>query len=47
MAWAIEWTDGAVRDLRGFDSTVRRRLHRYLTERVVAGDSPRKVGEAL
>lgn len=47
MAWTIEFSNTAQRDLRKLDKQVARRISRFLLERVAALDDPRSVGEAL
>ena len=47
MTWAIEVTDTALRQLEKFDDTAQRRIWRYLNQRVVPLDNPRKLGEPL
>ena len=47
MTWTIEFTDTALRQLEKLDHTVRRRIWKYLNERVAPLENPRKLGEAL
>jgi len=47
LAWTIEFSNTAQRDLRKLDKQVARRISRFLLERVAALDDPRSVGEAL
>lgn len=47
MAWAIEFTDTALRQLEKLDNAVQRRIWKYLTERLPELDNPRKLGTAL
>ena len=47
MTWAIEFADTALRQLEKLDRTVQRRIWKYLHERVVPLENPRKLGEPL
>ena len=47
MAWMIEFTQAAERDLDKLDSPVARRLLRFLYQRVARLEDPRSIGEAL
>ena len=47
MAWRIEVDAGALRDLRGLDRPVARRIVRYLRERLAMADDPRSLGALL
>ena len=47
MAWRIEFDSGALRDLRGLDRQVARRVTRFLSERVGALEDPRRFGAPL
>ena len=47
MAWTVEFQKSAAKQLRALDQTVQRRILRYLRERVLAADDPRKFGKAL
>jgi mRNA interferase RelE/StbE len=47
LAWTVEFTPGAERDLKQLDKPVQHRITRFLHERVAAADDPRAVGEAL
>ena len=47
MAWRIEFDAGALRDLRGLDPQVARRIVRYLRERLAVADDPRSLGAPL
>ena len=47
MAWTVEFQKSAANQLRALDSAVQRRIVRYLRERVLAADNPRKFGKAL
>lgn len=47
MVWRIEFDAGALKDLRGLDKAVSRRITRFLRERVAALDDPRSIGVAL
>ena len=47
MAWRIELDAGALKDLRGLDRQIARRITQFLRERLGTIDDPRAVGAAL
>jgi mRNA interferase RelE/StbE len=47
LAWTIEFSDTALRQLEKFDKSVARRIRKFLQERIVAAANPRSIGEAL
>jgi len=47
LAWTIELTDAAVRQLERLDKSTARRIWRFLHERLPALDNPRSIGQAL
>lgn len=47
MAWQIEFEADAERELKKLDRQVARRILKFLRERVVALDNPRRIGAAL
>ena len=47
MAWRIEVTQTAEKQLAKLDRPVARRIVAFLRERVAASDDPRSLGEAL
>ena len=47
MAWKIEYTRTAVRELKSLDRQTVARIHKYLTETVVASEKPRAFGKSL
>ena len=47
MAWRIEFDAGALKDLRGLDKTVSRRITRFLRERIAPLDDARSIGAAM
>jgi mRNA interferase RelE/StbE len=47
MAWKVELTRAAERDLDKLDPSVARRILKFLHERVAQLDDPRTLGEAL
>ena len=47
MAWRIELSGAARKDLRALDRHVAIRILRFLDERVAVLDDPRAIGEAL
>ena len=47
MAWRIELSSAAKKDLAGLDRQIARRITAFLRERVAELDDPRAIGEAL
>lgn len=47
MAWTIEYTDTAEKQLGKLDKQMARRIVDYMNERVAGLDDPRDLGEAL
>ena len=47
MAWAIEYTETARRQLRKLDRSAARRILDYMDRRVAPLENPRSVGKAL
>ncbi|GAB4268961.1 MULTISPECIES: type II toxin-antitoxin system RelE family toxin [Deferrisoma] len=47
MGWRIEWDEGALKDLKGFDRQAQRRIVRFMAERVATRPDPRTIGRAL
>lgn len=47
MAWTIEYTATALKDLQRLDRGQARRLHGFLTHRIAASDDPRRLGRRL
>lgn len=47
LAWTIEYTDGAKRQLKKLDKSTARRIVDHLDDRVAGGADPRAQGEAL
>ena len=47
MAWTVEFQKSAAKQLRALDSSVQQRIVRYLRERVLEAEDPRKLGKAL
>lgn len=47
MAWTIEFTETALRQLRKLDRQTGRRIIGYLEERVAGSGDPRSAGKAL
>ena len=47
MAWTIEYTDTAEKQLGKLDKQMARRIVDYMNERVARLDDPRHLGEAL
>ena len=44
MAWRIEFDAGALKDLRGLDKQVARRITQFLRDRLGVTDDPRRFG---
>jgi len=47
MAWRIDFERSAARELNQMDPPQRRRILSFLNERIIPGDNPRRLGEAL
>jgi mRNA interferase RelE/StbE len=47
MAWIVELSESADRELHKLDAQHRRRILKFLSERVARLDDPRAIGEAL
>ncbi len=47
MAWKVELSTDAVRELDKLDAQYRRRIVKFLHERVAKLDNPRSIGQAL
>lgn len=47
MVWALEFDEGAKKDLAKLDKQVAKRITTFLADRVAALDDPRSIGEAL
>ncbi|WP_374387881.1 type II toxin-antitoxin system RelE/ParE family toxin [Sandaracinobacter sp.] len=47
MAWRIELSDSATKQLRKLDPQVAKRILTYLRDRIAPLDDPRSIGEAL
>ena len=47
MAWRIEFESTALKDLRGLDRPVARRVTRFLSERIGVMEDPRRFGAPL
>ena len=47
MDWSVELSAGAVRELGKLDPQIRRRILKFLNERVSKLDDPRSLGKAL
>lgn len=47
MAWRVEFTRHASRDLDRIDIKNRQRILRFLTDRIAGRNDPRGIGEAL
>jgi mRNA interferase RelE/StbE len=47
LAWTIELTGAATRQLERLDKKAGRRIRKFLQERLAPMDNPRSIGEAL
>ncbi|MET3615265.1 mRNA interferase RelE/StbE [Rhizobium aquaticum] len=47
MAWTIEYNAAARKSVERLDSEVRKRIKRFLEERVAVLEDPRQIGDAL
>jgi mRNA interferase RelE/StbE len=47
MAWSVELSESADRELGKLDAQQRKRILKFLRERVAKLDDPRSIGEAL
>ena len=47
MAWSVEFHSAARDELAARDRPVQRRIQRFIDERLVQADDPRKLGRAL
>jgi mRNA interferase RelE/StbE len=47
MAWRVELTDSAAKQLRKLDPPIAKRILTFLRDRVAPLDDPRSIGEAL
>ena len=47
MAWTIELSDSAARQLEKIDRSVQSRVRKFLHDRVAGLQNPRSIGEAL
>lgn len=47
MAWQIEFSDDAKRDLRKLDKSVQRKVYWYLSTRIAPAPDPKAFGKAL
>ena len=47
MAWTIDYTDTALKQLRKLDKPIARRVVNFIDDRVATVDDPRSIGHAL
>lgn len=47
MAWKIEWDERAVKDAGKLEPQVRKRIFRYLRERIATDEDPCRFGKPL
>ena len=47
MAWTIEFTEAALRQMQQLDRSVGQRIRKFLQDRVAPMEDPRSIGQAL
>jgi mRNA interferase RelE/StbE len=47
LAWTVDYTDTALKQLRALDKQMARRILDYMDERVIGSGDPRSAGKAL
>ena len=47
MTWTLKFTESAIRDLAKLDPPLRKRIVKFLQERVAKLENPRSIGQAL
>jgi mRNA interferase RelE/StbE len=47
LAWTIEWSDSALKNLRALDRQQARRLRDFLRDRIAPAQDPRHLGDPL
>ncbi len=47
MAWKVEFSDGAQKDLKQLDPQIARRVIKFVKEGLALDEDPRRIGEAL
>lgn len=47
MAWIIEWSNSAGKQLKKLDRTVQSGIVRYIDERIATGSNPKRFGKPL
>jgi mRNA interferase RelE/StbE len=47
MAWTVEFEEGAEKDLDKIGSEAKRRILKFLNDRIRTAENPRSIGEAL
>jgi mRNA interferase RelE/StbE len=47
LAWTIEFTDAALRQMQKLDRSVGQRICKFLQDRVAPMEDPRSIGQAL
>jgi mRNA interferase RelE/StbE len=47
LAWTVEFSSGARKDLRRLDPQVARRVTAFLRERIATDEDPRRIGTSL
>jgi mRNA interferase RelE/StbE len=47
LAWAIEYDEGAIKDLKPLDRPVQREILDYMDKRIAGAENPRNFGKPL
>lgn len=47
MAWTVEWDPAAVGELAALDRPIQKRIQRFIDERLLRAEDPRKLGAGL
>jgi len=47
LAWTVEWDERAIRDARKLDPQARKKIIKYLRERISTDKDPRRFGKPL
>lgn len=47
MAWMIEYSDNAMRDLKRLDAQIAKRIMNFMKDRIATAKDPRQIGTAL
>jgi mRNA interferase RelE/StbE len=47
LAWTVEWDERAIRELKKLDRHLQRTIVRYMRQRIMTDEDPRRFGKAL